>query len=222
MRLSPRSSRTVEWVSLLALRTFQFNQIAVGILEIEGRADAFVAVILLDGQIVFDVVRVEMREDAHAIKWNDADDDVVETLDADRIGHRCSFSTELAPNVGSLTPYIKEFIKIAAGDCSGNICWKNWDLCICRYVFPKYPQTGRFEMRINHMRYAIVIEKGDRNYSAYVLDLPGCVATGDTIQDVKSQIQSAIEFHIEAMIADGLDMPAPSSVVTYVDVPAAD
>lgn len=77
-------------------------------------------------------------------------------------------------------------------------------------------------MRINHMRYAIVIEKGDRNYSAYVLDLPGCVATGDTIQDVKSQIQSAIEFHIEAMIADGLDMPAPSSVVTYVDVPAAD
>ena len=76
-------------------------------------------------------------------------------------------------------------------------------------------------MRIDHMRYAIVIEKGERNYSAYVLDLPGCVATGDTLEDVESEIRAAIEFHIEGMVEDGATIPPPSSLVTYVEVPAA-
>ncbi len=76
-------------------------------------------------------------------------------------------------------------------------------------------------MRIEHMRYAIVIEKGERNYSAYVLDLPGCVATGDTPEEVESEIRAAIEFHIEGMLEDGAPVPPPSSLVTYVEVPAA-
>ena len=70
------------------------------------------------------------------------------------------------------------------------------------------------------MRYAIVIEKGEGNYGAYVPDLPGCVATGDTIEEVEREIQEAIEFHLEGMREDGLPIPEPSSKVNYVDVAA--
>jgi len=68
------------------------------------------------------------------------------------------------------------------------------------------------------MRYAIVIEKAEGNYSAYVPDLPGCVATGATVAEVESQIREAIVFHVEGMREDGLPVPAPSSQVEYVDV----
>ena len=68
------------------------------------------------------------------------------------------------------------------------------------------------------MRYAIVIEKGEGNYSAYVPDLPGCVAVGDTVEETRREVQEAIEFHIEALRADGLPVPEPSSHVRYVDV----
>jgi predicted RNase H-like HicB family nuclease len=70
------------------------------------------------------------------------------------------------------------------------------------------------------MRYAVVIEKGEDNYGAYVPDLPGCVATGDTIEEVEREIQEAIEFHLEGMRADGLPIPEPSSRVEYVEVAA--
>jgi predicted RNase H-like HicB family nuclease len=70
------------------------------------------------------------------------------------------------------------------------------------------------------MRYAVVIEKGQDNYSAYVPDLPGCVAVGDTIEETEREIQEAIEFHIEGMRADGLPIPEPSSAVKYVEVAA--
>ena len=68
------------------------------------------------------------------------------------------------------------------------------------------------------MRYAIVIEKGEGNYSAYVPDLPSCVATGDTPEEMRREIAEAIAFHIEGMRADGLPVPAPSSDVVYIDV----
>lgn len=68
------------------------------------------------------------------------------------------------------------------------------------------------------MRYAIVIEKAESNYSAYVPDLPGCVATGATVAEVESQIREAIAFHVEGMREDGLPIPAPSSQVEYVEV----
>lgn len=70
------------------------------------------------------------------------------------------------------------------------------------------------------MRYAIVIEKGEGNYSAYVPDLPGCVAVGDTIEETEREIREAIEFHLDGMRQDGLEIPEPSSKVNYVDVAA--
>ena len=70
------------------------------------------------------------------------------------------------------------------------------------------------------MRYAIVIEKADGNYSAYVPDLPGCVATGATVAEVEAEIREAIAFHIEGLREDGLPIPAPSSQVDYVEIAA--
>ncbi len=70
------------------------------------------------------------------------------------------------------------------------------------------------------MRYAIVVEKTANNYSAYVPDLPGCVATGNTIEEMESQIREAIEFHIEGMIEDGLPVPPATSIVQYVEIAA--
>ena len=68
------------------------------------------------------------------------------------------------------------------------------------------------------MRYAVVIEKGERNYSAYVADLCGCVSVGDTVAEVKAEIREAIEFHLEGMREDGLPIPKPSSRAEYVEV----
>jgi predicted RNase H-like HicB family nuclease len=70
------------------------------------------------------------------------------------------------------------------------------------------------------MRYAVVIEKADGNYSAYVPDLPGCVATGATVAEVEDEIRDAIEFHLEGMREDGIDLPLPSSQVEYIEVTA--
>jgi predicted RNase H-like HicB family nuclease len=70
------------------------------------------------------------------------------------------------------------------------------------------------------MRYAIVIEKAEGNYSAYVPDLPGCVATGFTVAEVEAGIMEAILFHVEGLREDGLPIPAPESQVEYVDVAA--
>ncbi len=70
------------------------------------------------------------------------------------------------------------------------------------------------------MRFAIVIEQAEGNYSAYVPDLPGCVATGATVQEVESNIREAIEFHLEGMREDGVEVPVPQSKVHYIEVAA--
>jgi predicted RNase H-like HicB family nuclease len=67
------------------------------------------------------------------------------------------------------------------------------------------------------MRYAVVIEQAAGNFSAYVPDLPGCVATGDTISAVETEIRDAIRFHIEGLKADGLTVPPPTSIAEYVE-----
>ncbi len=67
------------------------------------------------------------------------------------------------------------------------------------------------------MRYAVVIEKAEHNYSAYVPDLPGCVATGATVEGVEQEIRVAIRFHVDGLRADGLPVPAPSSIAEYVE-----
>lgn len=68
------------------------------------------------------------------------------------------------------------------------------------------------------MRYAIVIEKANGNYSGYAPDLPGCVATGSTVEETESVLREAIEFHLTGMREDGLPIPQPSSCVDYIDV----
>ena len=70
------------------------------------------------------------------------------------------------------------------------------------------------------MKYAVVIEKAESNYSAYVPDFPGCIATGKTIEEVEIEIRNAIEFHLEGMKQDGQTIPLPSSAVEYVEVAA--
>jgi len=70
------------------------------------------------------------------------------------------------------------------------------------------------------MRYAVVIEQAPTNFSAYVPDLPGCVATGATLEEVEALIRDAISFHIEGMREDGIQIPLPSSHVEYVEIAA--
>jgi predicted RNase H-like HicB family nuclease len=67
------------------------------------------------------------------------------------------------------------------------------------------------------MRYAVVIEKAGSNYSAYVPDLPGCVATADTVEAIEAEIRDAIRFHIDGIKADGLDVPPPTTIAEYVE-----
>ena len=70
------------------------------------------------------------------------------------------------------------------------------------------------------MRYAIVLEKTSTNYSAYVPDLPGCIATGLTVEETENEIRAAIAFHIEGLIEDGLEIPKPESIVEYLEIAA--
>jgi predicted RNase H-like HicB family nuclease len=67
-------------------------------------------------------------------------------------------------------------------------------------------------------RFLIIIEQGNRNYSAYVPDLPGCIATGKTVEEVEANMRGAIEMHIEGMIEEGLPIPAPSLTAEYLEV----
>jgi predicted RNase H-like HicB family nuclease len=67
------------------------------------------------------------------------------------------------------------------------------------------------------MRYAIVIEKVNANYSAYVPDLPGCVATAATVREVENEIRETIRFHIEGLKEDGFTVPPPTSIAEYVE-----
>lgn len=67
-------------------------------------------------------------------------------------------------------------------------------------------------------RYAIVVEDAGSNLAAYVPDLPGCVATGETEEEVGRLIREAIKLHLEGLEEDGLPIPEPSSRVDYVEV----
>lgn len=71
------------------------------------------------------------------------------------------------------------------------------------------------------MRYLVVVEKGPTSYGAYVPDLPGCIAAGETKDEVLALIREAIEFHLEGMAQDGEPIPPPSSTSELVEVAAA-
>ena len=73
------------------------------------------------------------------------------------------------------------------------------------------------EVVVGVMRYAVVVEKANGNYSAYVPDLPGCVATGGTVAAVENEIREAIRFHIDGLQADGIVVPQPTSIAEYVE-----
>lgn len=68
------------------------------------------------------------------------------------------------------------------------------------------------------MRYAVVYEKSETGYGAYVPDLPGCVAAGETLEETTRLIKEAIEFHLEGMREDGFAPPEPTAVADYVAV----
>jgi predicted RNase H-like HicB family nuclease len=65
-------------------------------------------------------------------------------------------------------------------------------------------------------RYGVVIEKAERHYSAYVPDLPGCVATGDTLEQTKRAIRAAIRLHLDGLREEGLTVPVPKTAVGYI------
>ena len=67
------------------------------------------------------------------------------------------------------------------------------------------------------MKYAVVFEKSTRNYAAYVPDLPGCVATGKSRDEVERRIREAIAFHVEGLRAEGEPVPAPAAWTELVD-----
>ena len=71
------------------------------------------------------------------------------------------------------------------------------------------------------MKYVVVIEKAESNYSAYVPDLPGCISVGDTLDEMRQMIREAIEFHIEGMLRDGDAVPEPTSRCYEVEIDMA-
>lgn len=71
-------------------------------------------------------------------------------------------------------------------------------------------------------RYLIIIEKGEENYGAYSPDLPGCVAVGDTVEEVERNMREAIKMHIQGMIEDHEPIPVPQSTAEYVDIALPD
>lgn len=68
------------------------------------------------------------------------------------------------------------------------------------------------------MRYGVVIERAEGNYSAFVPDLPGCIATGHTVAEVEQRIREAIQFHIEGLLEDGLEVPEPTAICELLEV----
>jgi predicted RNase H-like HicB family nuclease len=68
-------------------------------------------------------------------------------------------------------------------------------------------------------RFLIIIEQGSRNYSAYAPDLPGCIATGKTLDEVKENMREAIAMHIQGMVEDQEPIPTSQIMVDYLDVP---
>jgi predicted RNase H-like HicB family nuclease len=82
-----------------------------------------------------------------------------------------------------------------------------------------WPQEGEVKMAMR--RYMVVVERGETSWGAHAPDLPGCVAVGETREEVLRLIPEAIEFHIDGLKQDGLPVPAPSSEGEFIEVGAA-
>ena len=71
------------------------------------------------------------------------------------------------------------------------------------------------------MKYMVIIEKGPKSWGAYVPDLPGCVAAGESRDEVVRLIKEAVEFHLEGLKAEGAPIPRPASEIEYIEITAA-
>jgi len=71
------------------------------------------------------------------------------------------------------------------------------------------------------MRYMVVVERGEKSWGAHVPDLPGCIAAGESREEVLELIREAIDLHIEGLVEDGADVPEPRSETEFVEVSAA-
>lgn len=80
--------------------------------------------------------------------------------------------------------------------------------------------SSKHNWKVNYMRYAIIIEQAQGNFSAYVPDLPGCVTTGKSIVEIEHNIHEAMELHLEGLRADGLAIPESSTIVEYCELVA--
>ena len=69
-------------------------------------------------------------------------------------------------------------------------------------------------------KFTVVVESGPNNYSGYVPELPGCISTGKTLQEITANIREAIELHLEGMMEDGLPIPEPASLAIEIELPA--
>jgi predicted RNase H-like HicB family nuclease len=78
------------------------------------------------------------------------------------------------------------------------------------------------ERRKDMRRFLIIIEKGSHNYSAYVPDLPGCIATGKTVEEVKANMREAIKMHLEGMMEYQESIPPSQTMAEYVDIAIPD
>jgi len=88
-----------------------------------------------------------------------------------------------------------------------------------RYV-EQHSQAGRFEVRKGTVKYVVVYEQTPNNWAAYVPDLPGCVAVGDSREETERLIREAVALHIESLVAHGDPVPAPGAWTGIVDVPS--
>jgi len=91
--------------------------------------------------------------------------------------------------------------------------------CSSRYA-EEHPEPSWLKRKIVK-RYAVVIESGPNNLSAYVPDLPGCITTGRTLEEIERNIREAIELHLEGMMEDGEPIPEPTTSVSYIDLQVA-
>src|SRR3989338_9140235 len=98
-------------------------------------------------------------------------------------------------------------------------CWQAERGCSSRYI-KQCAQTG-WVKGVIFMRYMVVVEKGPSSYGAFVPDLPGCIAVGETEAEALALIEEAIRFHLEDMKAGGLQIPLPASKSTFVEVALA-
>lgn len=85
--------------------------------------------------------------------------------------------------------------------------------CLIFVLIAYFPRLTRLKMK-----YLIIVEKAENNYSVYVPDLPGCIAVGDTVTEAEQMIGEAIEFHLKSMREDGLIIPQPLTSASYVEV----